>query len=124
MPLLSLPDECFSNVLSFLDDHTLYSCLFVGRHWCRLSVPMVWSYPFHYKSKLSLINTLLACLDEDEISSLVPCTINFGNQFPLFEYGKFVKIIDHGYFACNIKTWLKSSSETNDCRIHNKICPR
>src|ERR1051325_7237716 len=105
MPLLSLPDECFSNVLSFLDDHTLYSCLFVGRHWCRLYVPMVWSNPFQQsKPKPSLINPLLICLDEDEISSLVPCAINFGNQSPLFEYGKFVKIIDHGYFACNIRS--------------------
>src|ERR1051325_614191 len=121
MPLLSLPDECFSNVLSFLDDHTLYNCLFVGRHWCRLSVPMVWSNPFRSKSKPSLINTLLACLGEDEISSLIPCAINFNNQSPLFEYGKFVKIVAHGYFACIIKTWLESSSETDDCRIQKLI---
>jgi len=121
MPLLSLPDECFSNVLSFLDDHTLYNCLFVGRHWCRLSVPMVWSNPFQSKPKPSLINTLLACLDEDEISSLIPCAINFSNQFPLFEYGKFVKIINHGYFAYGIMTWLKSSSKTDDCRIQKLI---
>src|ERR1051325_123318 len=109
MPLLSLPDECFCNVLSFLDDHTLHSCLFVNRHWCRLSVPMVWSNPFncrYYESKPSLINTLLACLDEDEISSLIPCAINFDSQPPLFEYGKFVKIICHGHFVKNIETWL------------------
>src|SRR5436190_9522093 len=99
MALLLLFDECVSNVLSFLDDHTLYSSLFVNRNWCRLSVPMVWSDPFQSKSKPSLINTLLACLDEDEISSLVPCTINFNNQPPLFEYGKFVKIINHENLA-------------------------
>ena len=95
------PYECFSNIQYFLDNKTLYKCLFVNRYWCRLSVAILWREPFNYRhygnhsqlnAKFStVINTLLSCLDENEISSLIPYRLNFNNQTPLFEYGKFVK---------------------------------
>src|SRR3954452_21755080 len=99
MILPSLPNECLSDVLSHLDSISLYKCLFVNRYYCRLSIPIIWRKPFkcnsRFKKSSSEINTLLACLDEDEISSLIPCEINFNNQSTLFEYGKFVRKIDH-----------------------------
>src|SRR5436853_6289785 len=85
MPLPSLPDECFSGILSYLDRESLYQCLFVNRYYCKFSIPVIWRDPFiaPTSEKLSLINTLLSCLNEDEISSLIPCAINFNNsQFP------------------------------------------
>ena len=70
----------------------------VSRQYCKLSIPIIWREPFRSvcltKSSL-VINTLLACLDEDEISSLIPYAINFNNQSSLFKYGKFVRIIHH-----------------------------
>ena len=109
MPSPSLPDECFSNIFSFLDNKTLYKCLFVNRYYCKLSIPILWRVPF--KSSNSLItNTLLSCLNEDEISSLIPYAINFNNnQSPLFEYGKFIKKFNHRPFVSHIKTWLELS---------------
>src|ERR1051325_11728801 len=98
---MSLPYECFSNILYFLDEESLYKCLFVNRHWCRFSVIILWREPFNYiySRKFSgVINTLLSCLDENEISSLIPCRLNFNNQIPLFEYGKFIRKIDHENF--------------------------
>ena len=97
---MPFPYECFSNIQYFLDDKTLHKCLFVNRYWCRLSVIILWRKPFKYyncgniqlNTKYStVINTLLSCLDENEISSLIPCRLNFNNQTPLFEYGKFIK---------------------------------
>src|SRR5256885_4644629 len=87
MPVSSLPNECFNNVLSFLDRKTLYKCLFVNRYYCKFAIPLIWEEPYFFRSPInsSLINTLLACLNEDEISSLIPCAIKFYNdQSPLF----------------------------------------
>ena len=102
MILPSLPNECLIDVLSLLDRKSLYKCLFVNRRYCKLSIPIIWRDPFSSicceKSSL-IINTLLACLDEDEISSLIPCAININNQSPLFEYGRFVRKINHTRFV-------------------------
>ena len=131
---MPLPHECFINIQCFLDNKSLYKCLFVNRHWCRLSVIILWREPFKYiyprgctnrNGKFStVINTLLSCLDENEISSLIPCRLNFNNQIPLFEYGKFIRTIDHKNYASNIVTWFKNSIELDqddqddqDCRI-------
>src|SRR4051794_38061820 len=83
MNLPLLPDECLSNVFSFLDEISLYKCLFVNRYYCKLSIPIIWREPFRFtllRNSSLLINTLLACLDEGEISSLIPCEINFNHN--------------------------------------------
>lgn len=114
MPLSSLPDECFGDILSFLDNRSLYRCLFVNRFYCKLSIPIIWKEPFrpiYRKPKFPLvINTLLVCLNEDEISSLIPYKIDFPiNKPPLFEYGKYVRRIDQDFVKQNIITWLNPS---------------
>src|SRR5436309_7467140 len=114
MPISSLPDECFNDVLFYLDGKTLYTCLFVNRYFCKITIPLIWREPFINwrlkKINISLINTLLACLNEYEISSLIPYAINFNNnQSPLFEYGKFIKKFNHRPFVSHIKTWLELS---------------
>src|ERR1051325_2416712 len=131
---MSLPYECFSNIFYFLDDKSLYKCIFVNMYWCRFSVIILWREPFNYRldsnsSRLNtkfstVIRTLLSCLDENEISSLIPCRLNFNNQTPLFEYGKFIKNIDHTNYIQNIVTWLRNQIELDqddqddqDCRI-------
>ncbi|RIA84916.1 hypothetical protein C1645_831577 [Glomus cerebriforme] len=66
------------------------------------------------------LNTLLACLDEDEISSLISCAVNLPNsQSPLFEYGKFIKRIDHFDIKYFVVTWL--NNEWKDCRVQEII---
>src|SRR5256885_836042 len=117
----------FRGVLSFLDDTSLYKCLFVNRYYCKLSIPIIWKEPFKSTYEKSMvINTLLSCLDEDEFSLLVPYAIKFtgNNKHPLFEYGKFVRILDHEELNSNVKNWLKSSSErisADDCRVQGLV---
>uniref|UniRef100_U9TZ54 Uncharacterized protein n=1 Tax=Rhizophagus irregularis (strain DAOM 181602 / DAOM 197198 / MUCL 43194) TaxID=747089 RepID=U9TZ54_RHIID len=67
--------------------------------------------PIYRKPKFPLvINTLLVCLNEDEISSLIPYKIDFPiNKPPLFEYGKYVRRIDQDFVKQNIITWLNPS---------------
>ncbi|GBC09528.1 hypothetical protein RclHR1_08950006 [Rhizophagus clarus] len=114
MSIFSLPSECFCDIFSFLENIYLYNCLFVNRQWCMLAIPVLWKDPFkiysHFKPKL--INTLLSCLNEVETSSLIPFAINLPkNQNPLFEYGKFIEIIDQEYIEKNVICWLKLSNE-------------
>src|SRR5688572_14622613 len=124
MFLPSLPDECFIDMLSQLDRKSLYNCLFVSRYYCKLSIPIIWREPFsftHIEKYSLVINTLLACLDEDEISSLIPCAINFNNQTPLFEYGRFVRTIDHYRCVKLIKIWVKHKPFNQDCRVQRLV---
>src|ERR1043166_5088453 len=128
MILASLPNECYINIFFFLDRKSIYKCLFVSRFYCKLSIPRIWKNPFRpncTSKSSSVINTLLACLNEDEISFLVPWSINFNNQSPLFEYGRFVRKIDQKYFVNYIITWFESTNEPvdeyYDCRIQKLI---
>ena len=129
MILHSLPNECLINIFFFLDRKSLYKCLFVSRYYCRLSIPRIWRKLFRpqcsAKSKSSVINILLACLDEEEISFLIPCAINFNNQSPLFEYGRFVRKINHEYCIDYIEAWLNSTDEPfdyhYDCKVQKLI---
>ncbi|GBC06122.1 hypothetical protein RclHR1_06630011 [Rhizophagus clarus] len=120
MPLPSLPDECFRDVLFFLDNKSLYKCLFVNRYYCKFSIPIIWKDPFTLPTpnNFSLINTLIACLNDEEISSLIPFAINFNSQPPpLFQYGKFIRKVDHDYCVRHVLSWLISSSSQSYGRV-------
>jgi hypothetical protein len=127
MPLQSLPIECFSNVLSFLDNKSLYKCLFVNRYYCKITIPMIWRDPFTKQISIpincSFMKTLLACLDEDEISSLIPCAIKFDTKPPLFEYGSFIRKINHVCCVEHIRNLLELSSGNDDtnCKIRKLV---
>src|SRR5256714_13346470 len=131
MPLPSIPNECFIDVLSFLDKTSLYKCLFVNRYYCKSAIPIIWMDSLLHSVKrinrkkiLLLINTLLSCLNEDEISSLIPCAIKFNNsQSPLFEYGKFVRKINHDPCVQHITTLLKLKNNriAQDCRVQKLV---
>ena len=56
----------------------LYSCTLVSRHWCRISTPFLYTYPFHSfdnswgpcGSYFKLIRTLLSCIPQLEINRI------------------------------------------------------
>ncbi|GBC15280.2 hypothetical protein GLOIN_2v637630 [Rhizophagus irregularis DAOM 181602=DAOM 197198] len=125
MTLSLLPDECFNNILFFLDYKTLYKCLLVNRYYCKFSIPLIWRDPFipPIPNKCSLINTLISCLNDEEISSLKSCLIYFeinNNTPPLFEYGRFIRKIDHDYCVNHINSWIKSKSSNKNIKNNNQ----
>ncbi|CAB4481346.1 unnamed protein product [Rhizophagus irregularis] len=86
-------EKIFSNLLdnnnrnhkSTKDIHSLHSCTLVSRHWCRISTPFLYSYPFHYfyhrnsnnsnkSSYFKLIRTLLGCIPKSEIEQIISVT--------------------------------------------------
>ena len=90
-----LLSECLENIFLYLDEvneppsstskyKDLHSCTLVSRHWCRISTPFLYAYPFHpfcYSSWCSIndlisyskfIRTLLSCVPQIEIKRI--CT--------------------------------------------------
>ena len=88
-----LLSECLENIFSNLIQHPfndnktkitqistkdLHSCTLVSRHWCRISTPFLYAYPFHhfdfdyltYGSYFKLIRTLLSCIPQTEIKQI------------------------------------------------------
>src|SRR5437763_12972192 len=89
-----LLSECLEKIfLHLLDENNrinkstkdLYSCTLVSRHWCRVSTPFLYAYPFHhysiylsnsmYLSYFKLIRTLLNCIPKSEIEQIIPSNI-------------------------------------------------
>ena len=85
-----LISDCLTHVFSNLIEHPssdastdistkdLYSCTLVSRHWCRISTPFLYAYPFHHLKNQShpkdsycrLIRTLLSCVPQSEIKEI------------------------------------------------------
>ncbi|GES74381.1 hypothetical protein GLOIN_2v1884908 [Rhizophagus clarus] len=67
-------EHSFDDIGSNIPTKDLYSCALVSRHWCRISTPLLYSYPFHhfrhktsYNSFYKLVRTLLSCVPQSEI---------------------------------------------------------
>ncbi|RIA80552.1 hypothetical protein C1645_838507 [Glomus cerebriforme] len=81
-----LLSECLEMVfLCLLDENhytmsvkDLYPCTLVSRHWCRISTPFLYAYPFHHlvhsdshiTKFFKLIRTLLNCIPKSEIEQI------------------------------------------------------
>ncbi|KAF0516135.1 RNI-like protein [Gigaspora margarita] len=91
--MLYLPNEFFLKIFDYLrDDYkSLYSCLLVNRHWCRITVPILWSEIANKLRNRKLINTCLLSLNSDEQALIIPFNINLPNSPNLlFEYTSYV----------------------------------
>src|SRR5205814_923789 len=102
-----LPTDCLIKIFEILEDNktTLYSCLLVNRHWCKISVVILWRnvWNFEYfvstsyeRVALAILSTLVACLpneskellNENEICIPTPTS-----RPPLFNYATFCKVL-------------------------------
>ncbi|CAG8479823.1 3853_t:CDS:2 [Ambispora gerdemannii] len=57
-PAFYIPNEIFAEIIRHIQESpTLFSCLFVSRDWCRITIPILWQNPF------SLINKNKRCVN-------------------------------------------------------------
>ncbi|KAF0552377.1 f-box domain-containing protein [Gigaspora margarita] len=106
--MIELPNECFIQIFNnFQHDYeSLYSCLLVNCHWCRIIVPILWSKIVHKFNNKNLINTCLLALNVEEQTSLIPFKILLPNyQKPLFEYTSYVTSVN-GFLSDGVINWL------------------
>ncbi|RIB11009.1 hypothetical protein C2G38_140167 [Gigaspora rosea] len=99
--------ELMENILNNLkyDLNSLYSCSLVSRHWCKMSIPILWKNPFSFYQKPLYISEYFSSLDEDEIYILKECGINLKISRKLFNYTKFLKDLKLSDLEFNTREW-------------------
>ncbi|RIB29424.1 hypothetical protein C2G38_2238956 [Gigaspora rosea] len=118
--------ELMVNILNNLNDklYSLYSCALVSRHWCKISIPILWRDPFSSLNQNPLfITRYLSSLGEDEKFVLRECGIN--KEFPKtqFDYARFLKVLCIGYLVDKVKKWIDLESVNSNpyCDISNSV---
>ncbi|KAF0408073.1 hypothetical protein F8M41_008626 [Gigaspora margarita] len=90
--------EIMENILNNLNNefNSLYSCALVNRHWCKMSIPILWQDPFSFSFVRTplFISGYFSSLCEDEKSSLKNYGIDAEHSKTLFEYARYLKVLD------------------------------
>ncbi|KAF0488812.1 hypothetical protein F8M41_022177 [Gigaspora margarita] len=105
--------ELMEKILNNLDKEirSLYSCALVSRHWCEMSIPIIWRNPFSfYVFKPMFISIYISSfedLEEDDVKSILKeygIHINFQN--PLFHYVRFLEILGLDRLNYGVDRWI------------------
>ncbi|KAF0501153.1 hypothetical protein F8M41_020118 [Gigaspora margarita] len=108
--------ELMENILDNLKNgpNSLYSCALVSRHWCKMSIPILWQNPFSFHQKPLFISVYFSSLDEDDIYILKEYGINlklssYGLYLTifrqLFNYAKFLKDLNLFDLESKAREW-------------------
>ncbi|KAF0542517.1 hypothetical protein F8M41_004501 [Gigaspora margarita] len=121
--------ELMENILNNVNDdefHSIYSCALVSRHWCKMSIPILWQNPFTYNNNPLFISQYLLSLDENEKSGLKEYGINIKFQNTLFNYASFLRILNLINLESRIYQWINlkyfnwdKPCESLKCQIMN-----
>src|SRR6266536_4391535 len=117
-----LPTDCLDEILEHLKDDkpTLHSCLLVNRHWCKISVRILWRniWSFNHKPSFrvltSILSTSIACLPNESKEFLQKNKIFIStptSKPPLFNYASFCKVLLIYMLDYMIGTVLDETSE-------------
>ncbi|CAG8510036.1 11347_t:CDS:1 [Cetraspora pellucida] len=99
--------ELMENILDNLKNefYSLYSCALVSRHWCKISIPILWQDPFSlYKNSL-FISKYFSPFGEDE-KFILKYMKNAEISKTLFDYARFLKVLDLYNLENNVKNWI------------------
>ncbi|RIB15493.1 hypothetical protein C2G38_2093072 [Gigaspora rosea] len=114
--------ELMENILKHLNNeiYSLYSCALVNRHWCKMSIPILWQNPFStIKQRRSLfIPIYFSSLGEDEKLVIKECLkefeINIEFTKPLFDYARFLKVLHIYQLANKVRDWMCLKLDNQD----------
>ncbi|CAG8439562.1 4893_t:CDS:1 [Cetraspora pellucida] len=103
--------ELMENILNNLNNefYSLYSCTLVSRHWCNMTIPILWRDPFspdRKGRKPSFISRYLSSLDEDEKFDLKEYGIIIDFPITVFHYARFLKVLDLYRLEDNVQKWI------------------
>ncbi|GBB94510.1 hypothetical protein RclHR1_02370010 [Rhizophagus clarus] len=136
-----LPSNCFEEIFESMDNdrNSLFSCALVNRHWCRLSIPLLWRRPFEHGYPkdfgLKLIKIYINFLPVEERELLRAQDIlssnnnnnssssnnNSNKLLLLFEYPKYIQYFDINNFIYAIKLWVIKNNKSNKPYDPNKF---
>ncbi|RIB20413.1 hypothetical protein C2G38_2179333 [Gigaspora rosea] len=87
--------------------YSLYTCTLVSRHWCKISIPILWQDPFSFIRRSPLfISNYFSSLGEYERIILKECGINEEFSKTLFDYAKFLKVLDLISLESIVEKWI------------------
>ncbi|RIB26322.1 hypothetical protein C2G38_2030305 [Gigaspora rosea] len=104
--------ELMEKILNNLNNelYSLYSCALVSRHWCKMSIPILWKDPFSFEQKTLFISKYFSSLDENEKlrlkESLRIYKINIEISETLFDYARFLKVLDLSRLGWRVTKWI------------------
>ncbi|KAF0555471.1 hypothetical protein F8M41_017194 [Gigaspora margarita] len=100
--------ELMENILNNLNNeiYSLYSCALVSRHWCKMSIPILWQDPFSFEQDPLFITKYFSSLGEDEKFVLKECGINAEFPKTLFDYARFLKVLDLSSLESKVRKWI------------------
>ncbi|KAF0548932.1 hypothetical protein F8M41_025554 [Gigaspora margarita] len=107
--------ELMEQILNNLDEEicTLYSCVLVSRHWCMVSIPILWRDPFTLSRNSMFITRYFTSLKEDDrfILNEYEIDIDFSNN--LFHYAIFLKVLDLTTLDDKVQDWIDDNLPTD-----------
>ncbi|KAF0536869.1 hypothetical protein F8M41_009003 [Gigaspora margarita] len=102
--------ELMENILNNLDNeiYSLYQCTLVSRHWCKMSIPILWQDPFSSDQTRGhlLIPTYFSSFGEYDKSILENYGIDADFSKTLFDYARFLKVLDLNNLECKVDDWI------------------
>ncbi|KAF0555493.1 hypothetical protein F8M41_017216 [Gigaspora margarita] len=106
--------ELMENILNNLNNEfkSLYSYAFVSRHWCKVSIPILWQDPFSIEKKFLSISKYFSSLGEDDKLALKGYGINVEFSNTLFDYARFLKVLDLSRLGCAVLNYLELFNPT------------
>ncbi|RIB20414.1 hypothetical protein C2G38_2179334 [Gigaspora rosea] len=121
--------ELMENIVKNLNNeiYSLYSCALVSRHWCKISIPILWQDPFSFSRRSPLfISNYFSSLGEYEKIILKECGINEEFSKTIFDYARFLKDLDLSRLYFQVEKWIElvldNSNSLSDNRLkHNRI---
>ncbi|RIB16169.1 hypothetical protein C2G38_2190689 [Gigaspora rosea] len=100
---------------------SLHSCALVNRHWCKMSIPILWRDPFSFMENQAIISGYFSSLDDDGKLILKEYGIipNFPNT--LFHYARFLKVLDLSHFGYRVEQWIDFQLSNIEKNAKNKL---
>src|SRR6266536_3598951 len=114
--------DCLNEIFEYLegDKLTLYSCLLVNRHWCELSVRILWSNSRIYSYRTC--NTLISCLPNESKLILSNNGIIISTPTlkpPMFNYAAFCKDLSISSVEFRVEEFLKDQKSISSQNLKN-----
>ncbi|KAF0542520.1 hypothetical protein F8M41_004504 [Gigaspora margarita] len=84
----------------------LYSCVLVNRHWCQMSIPILWQTPFSFDKTPLFISQYFSSLDENEKFGLNEYGLDANVPNTLFNYASFLKVLNLSSIEIKVEEWI------------------
>ncbi|KAF0445718.1 hypothetical protein F8M41_003073 [Gigaspora margarita] len=102
-----LMEKIFNNLNNEI--YSLHSCALVSRHWCKMSIPMLWRNPFSFSKSSNFISNYISSLKDNDKFNLKEYGIVADFPNTLFNYARFLKVLNLSHLDKCVKQWMNKT---------------